>query len=111
MAHAEQRSVTGRTEEERVMTGREMTVDGALRQQVLESMTALLVRMLRLALPVTEETRLMDELGLSSSQAMELLVELEGELSIAIDVEELDQENMYTVGELADYIAGHSAAV
>jgi acyl carrier protein len=50
----------------------------------------------------------LDELGLNSSLGLELLLELEGELAIQIDVEELDQEEMYTVGDLADYIAGHS---
>jgi len=50
----------------------------------------------------------MDELGLSSSLGLELLLELEEELSIQIDVEELDNEQMHTVGDLATYIATHS---
>jgi acyl carrier protein len=83
-------------------------VDTALRKRVVESMAPLLERILRRDLPVTEDMRLMDELGLSSSLGLELLLELEEELEIQIDVEGLDQEEMSTVGELADYIAGHS---
>jgi len=90
------------------MPGHEATVNAALRQQVVESMTTLLVRMLRRDQPVTEDMKLMDELRLSSSMGLELLLELEEELSIQIDVEELDQEQTQTVGDLADYIAGHS---
>jgi acyl carrier protein len=90
------------------VAGREVIADAALRQQVVETMTTLLKRILQHDLPITEEMRLMDELGLSSSLGLELLLELEEELLIQIDVEELDQEEMYTVGDLADYIAGHS---
>jgi acyl carrier protein len=91
------------------MVERGVQVDGALRQQVVGCMTKALVRILRRDAPVTEEMRLMDELQLSSSLALELLLELEEELSIQIDVEDLDQEEMRTVGDLADYIAGHCA--
>jgi acyl carrier protein len=83
-------------------------VDPALRQRVVDSMAHLLMRILRRDLPVTEDMKLMDELGLSSSVGLELLLELEEELEIQIDVEELDQDEMHTVGDLADYIAGHS---
>ena len=90
------------------MAGHEVTVDAALRQRVVESMTTLLGRILRRDDPITEDMKLMDELKLSSSMGLELLLELEEELSIHIDVEDLDQERAQTVGELADYIAGHS---
>ncbi|KWV33157.1 MULTISPECIES: phosphopantetheine-binding protein [Micromonospora] len=71
-------------------------------------MTTLLTRMLKPEAPVTERTQLMDELGLSSSLALELLLELEDELEIQIDVEDLDEDRMTTVGDLADYITEHS---
>jgi acyl carrier protein len=90
------------------MVGREVAVDPVLRRQVMASMATVLMRIFQRDLPVTEEMKLMDELGLSSSLGLELLLELEEELSIQIDVEELDQEEMSTVGDLADYIAGHS---
>ncbi|MFJ6194904.1 phosphopantetheine-binding protein [Micromonospora sp. NPDC092111] len=79
-----------------------------LREQVVDSITALLTRMLRPEAPVTVRTQLMDELGLSSSLALELLLELEDELEIQIDVEDLDEDRMTTVGDLADYITGNS---
>lgn len=79
-----------------------------LRERVVDAMTALLTRILRRDAPVTEQMALMDELGLSSSLGLELLLELEEELSIQIDVEDLDTEQMYTVGDLATYVATHS---
>lgn len=83
-------------------------LDTTLRQRVYESMPNLLVRILRRDVTVTEDMRLMEELGLSSSAGLELLLELEEELEIQIDIEELDQDETQTVGDLADYIAGHS---
>ena len=83
-------------------------VDGSLRQQVVAAMAALLKRMLRLDQPVTEASNLEDELGMSSSQGVQLILDLERDLSIMIDVEDLEQEELATVGELADYIAGHA---
>ncbi|MEE3921412.1 phosphopantetheine-binding protein [Micromonospora sp. BRA006-A] len=50
----------------------------------------------------------MDDLGLSSSLGLELLLSLEDELEIQIDVEELDEDRMATLGDLADYITANS---
>lgn len=83
-------------------------VDAALRQQVVTSMADLLVRMLRLDQPVTEASKLDDELGLSSSQGVQLILDLERDLSIMIDVEDLDQDEMATMGDLADFITTHA---
>ena len=80
----------------------------SLRGQIVESLTALLARMLRPDAPITEQTQLMDELGLSSSLALELLLALEDELEIQIDVEDLDEDQMTTLADLADYIASNS---
>lgn len=90
------------------MVGRERTVDATLRQQAVETLAALLVRMLRLDAPVTEQTKLVDELDLGSARVMELLIEVENELAITIDVDELDIEDTSTMGELADYVVGHA---
>ncbi|MFB9408903.1 MULTISPECIES: acyl carrier protein [Dactylosporangium] len=79
-----------------------------LRQQVVSSMSDLLVRMLRLDRPVTEASQLEEELGMSSSQGVQLILDLERDLSIMIDVEDLEQEELATVGELADYITAHA---
>ncbi|WP_344083242.1 acyl carrier protein [Luedemannella helvata] len=90
------------------MVEREITVDASLRQQVVSTMANLLVRMLRLEQPVTEGSKLEDELGMSSSQGVQLILDLERDLSIMIDVEDLDQDEMVTVGDLADYITAHA---
>jgi acyl carrier protein len=50
----------------------------------------------------------MEELGLSSTLGLELMLELEDQLLILIDVEEMDQDSMNTVGDLATFVAGHS---
>jgi acyl carrier protein len=71
-------------------------------------MTDLLPRLLQRDVEVTDSSRLMDELGLSSSLALELLLTLEEELDIQINVEELDEGEMQTVGDLTNFIAAHS---
>jgi acyl carrier protein len=95
------------------MTAHDMTTDetgqaGDFRQQVLDTMTAVLARLLDRSEPVTPEMRLMEELGLSSTFGLELMLELEDELLILIDVELMDQDEMKTVGDLATFIAAHS---
>jgi acyl carrier protein len=52
--------------------------------------------------------RLMEELGLSSTLGLELMLELEDQLLILIDVEEMDPECMTTVGDMATFVASHS---
>jgi acyl carrier protein len=84
-------------------------LDTTLRQQVVASMTTLLPRVLRRELPdLAEDTSLFDELGLSSVTTLELLLELEEELEIQIDVEDIDQRDLETIGTLADFIAEHA---
>jgi len=90
------------------MTAQEAGLDGEFRQQVLDTMITVLARLLDRPEPVTEDMRLMEELGLSSTLGLELMLELEDQLLILIDVEQMDQEQMKTVGELATFIAGHS---
>ncbi len=57
---------------------------------------------------VTEHTKLADELGMSSSQGVQLVLDLERDLAIMVDVEDFDQDEVATVGDMADYIAAHS---
>jgi acyl carrier protein len=83
-------------------------VDPALRERVVDAMSALLTRLLELDQPVTEDMHMSDELGLSSSLALELLLELEEQLTIQIDVEKLNPDKLLTVGELATFISGNS---
>jgi acyl carrier protein len=90
------------------MTAQEAGLDGEFRQQVLDTMTTVLARLLDRPEPVTEDMRLMEELGLSSTFGLELLLEVEDQLMILIDVELMDADQMNTVGDLATFVAGHS---
>lgn len=90
------------------MTAQEAGLDGEFRQQVLDTMTTVLARLLDRTEPVTEDMRLMEELGLSSTFGLELLLEVEDQLIILIDVEVMDADQMKTVGDLATFVAGHS---
>lgn len=86
----------------------ETGLDAEFRRRVTDTMTTVLARLLDRPEPVTEDMRLMEELGLSSTFALELLLELEDQLLILIDVELMDQDQMKTVGDLATFVAGNS---
>jgi acyl carrier protein len=86
----------------------ETGVDAEFRRSVADTLTATLARLLDRPEPVTEDMRLMEELGLSSTLALELLLECEDRLEILIDVEQMDQDQMKTVGDLAVFVAGNS---
>ena len=90
------------------MTAQEAGLDGEFRQQVLDTMTTVLARLLDRPEPVTEDMRLMEEVGLSSTFGLELLLEVEDQLMFLIDVEVMDADQMKTVGDLATFVAGHS---
>jgi acyl carrier protein len=90
------------------MTAQEAGLDGDFRQRVLDTMITVLARMLDRPEPVTEDMRLMEEVGLSSTFGLELLLEVEDQLMILIDVEVMDADQMKTVGDLATFVAGHS---
>jgi acyl carrier protein len=83
--------------------------DTELRQRVVASMAVLLPRVLKREVSVLpESTRLFDELGLSSASTLELLLELEDDLEIQIDVEEIDQDDLESIGALASFVATHT---
>jgi acyl carrier protein len=86
----------------------ETGVGAEYQQRVADTMTTTLTRLLDRAEPVTVDMRLMDELGLSSTLALELLLECEDELEILIDVEQMDQDQMKTIGDLATFVAENS---
>jgi acyl carrier protein len=86
----------------------ETGLDADFRRRVVDTMTTVLARLLDRPEPVTEDMRLMEELELSSTFGLELLLELEDQLLILIDVELMDQDQMKTVGDLATFVAGHS---
>jgi acyl carrier protein len=90
------------------MSTPETGLDAEFRRRVVDTMTAVLARLLDRPEPVTEDMRLMEELALSSTFALELLLELEDQLLILVDVELMDADQMKTVGDLATFVAGHS---
>lgn len=90
------------------MAAQEAGLDAEFRQRVGETMTTVLTRLLERAEPVTEDMRLMEELGLSSTLGLELLLELEDQLLILIDVELMNTDQIATVGDMATFVAGHS---
>jgi acyl carrier protein len=90
------------------MTAQETGLDPAFRQQVIDTMTTVLDRLLDRSEPGTEGMRLMEELGLSSTLGLELMLEVEDQLEILIDVEQMDADQMKTVGDLATFVAVHS---
>jgi acyl carrier protein len=90
------------------MAAQEAGLDAEFRQRVGVTMTTVLTRLLERAEPVTEDMRLMEELGLSSTLGLELLLELEDQLLILIDVELMNTDQIATVGDMATFVAGHS---
>lgn len=53
---------------------------------------------------ITETTLLVDEVGINSIAAIEILVRIENEFEIEIDDEDLSVELIRTIATLADYI-------
>lgn len=90
------------------MAAQETGLDGEFRQQVVDTMATVLARLLDRSEPVTEDMRLMEELGLSSTLGLELLLALEDQLMILIDVELMGADHMRTVGDMATFVASHS---
>ena len=84
-------------------------VDTDRRRQVVTAMSELLPQVLGRQLPgLAEDTSLFDELGLSSVTTLELLLELEERLDIQVDVEDIDQDDLRSVGTLADFVTAHT---
>lgn len=80
-----------------------------LRGRVVDAIGALLPKVLKREVPaMPEDTKLFDELGLGSASTLELLLELEEELDIQIDVEEIDQGDLASIGTLATFVAAHA---
>ena len=90
------------------MAAQDTGLDGEFRQQVVDTMTTVLTRLLDRPEPITEDMRLMEEVGLSSTLGLELLLQVEEEMLILIDVEQMDQDQMKTVGDLATFVAANS---
>lgn len=90
------------------LDGDGVDVDVALRDAVAATMAELLGRLLQFDGPITPDTLLQEQLGLSSSLALELLLGVEEEHAIQIDVEQMDEDKIMTLLDLATFVAGHS---
>lgn len=86
---------------------RETAVDAQMRDAVMATMFATLPGLLDHDGPITPGSLLLDELGLSSSLVLELLLGIEEAHAIQIDLETMDEDQVVTVADLAGYIAGH----
>jgi acyl carrier protein len=80
----------------------------ALREQLVDGICALLPAVLhREVAGAGADTALMDALGMTSTSALELVLQLEESLELEISVEDLDREHFETVGTLAGYVAAN----
>jgi acyl carrier protein len=90
------------------MTDQDTAIDPALRERMVESICALLPKVLKREVSgATADTTLMEALGMSSTTGLELVLELEERLEVEISVEDLGRGDFGTVGSLADYVAGN----
>ena len=84
--------------------------DSAARDRVMEKIYVVLPEVLAAdpagSPELSEKTRLMEDLGLTSAATLELMLGLEEVLDIQIDVEEIQPGDMACLGALADFIAG-----
>ncbi len=90
------------------MTTQETGTDADFRRRVVDTMTTVLGQLLERIEPITEDMRLMEELDFSSTLGLELLLQVEDELDILIDVEQMNQDQIKTVGDMATFVVGHS---
>lgn len=90
------------------MTELDTAADPGLRDRVVDEICALLPRVLRREVAgATADTTLMEALGLSSTAALELVLELEERLEREISVEDMGRDDFATIGTLAGYIAAN----
>ncbi len=89
----------------------ETVVDAQMRDAVMATMFAMLPGLLDYDGPITPSSVLLDELGLSSSLVLELLLGIEEAHAIQIDLETMDEDQVATVADLAEYIAAHCEQV
>lgn len=75
------------------------------REQVSSRLTAILAQMVgQPAETLTENTMLFANLGLDSTNALELLMTIEDEFGIEFDPGALEQQHLETVGTLTRYL-------
>jgi acyl carrier protein len=84
------------------------TAEAHTAARLVDTICELLPRVLRREMPaVSRDTTLMEDLAMSSTTGLELMLELEEHLEIEISVEDLDRSDFATVGSLADYVAAN----
>lgn len=88
----------------------ETGIDPLFRQQAIDTICAVLQRILELDGQVTAEMKLREDLGLKSEPSLEMLLDVEEQLGIQVDTEFLDVDEMRTVADLGTFIAGHYRA-
>jgi acyl carrier protein len=83
-----------------------------VRQQVIDNFGRLASQVLsRDVGEVSARTRLREELGMTSTTIIELMLELENLLHLEVDVELLDEPDAASVGALADFVEAHARPV
>ena len=89
----------------------ERVQDSEARRRVVDSIGALLPRVLdQDVTPLSEDTRLFDELGMSSTKTLELLLALEEDLDIHVELDEVERKDLESVGSLVDFVTEHTTA-
>ena len=79
-----------------------------LRDQVVDNICSLLPGILKREVPeASADSTLMEALGMSSTSALELILQLEEFMVRDISIEDLGREHFRTVGTLAGYVAGN----
>lgn len=85
--------------------------DSAHRERILESIHVVLPKVLSLdtdtAAGLRGSTRLMEDLGMTSTVTIELMLELEDALEVQIDVEQIEPADLGSISALADFVVGH----
>ncbi|MGC0417839.1 phosphopantetheine-binding protein [Embleya sp. AB8] len=83
-------------------------VDTELRGRVTRGIEEVLPRILKIELAdISENTCFFEDLGLTSSGIIELVLEIEEELDVQVDIEHLGVDDLRSIGSLTDYVAGH----
>ncbi|GAA1242115.1 hypothetical protein GCM10009665_36130 [Kitasatospora nipponensis] len=83
-------------------------VDTELRGRIRRGIEDVLPRILKIELAdIPENACFFDDLGLTSSGTIELVLEIEEELDVQIDIEHLGVDDLRSIGSLTDYVAGH----
>ncbi|WP_051450319.1 acyl carrier protein [Actinospica robiniae] len=77
-------------------------------ERVVEHICGVLPKVLkRERVEASAESTLMESLGMGSTSALELVLELEEAMGREISIEDLGREHFRTVGTLAEYVAGN----